>query len=558
MRGRACRAPTRMADLLAQMQQLREMHAQLLREQEEAQRVFLESQEAARKAKEEYERVEAARKAKGDTVDAYQANIREMAKEYENYISAEAAEAAAQAQPGADNSEEEGSDGDREEDADDSHEIDADATATTAAPLDPAELPNVPSADRDAGTSEASDNRSDQRIPDAASSLKEQNEGHETVAEEVIKRGAAGAAAGPSTPSLDVGAGASDVSATAAQAAISSRQCTCILSVVEAGGGGGAGGAGGGGEEGGGEGASAGSSGSGGGGHDSDHVAAANGGEPRPRYVLERHNNIGQYVLYIQTDPATRFVAAATAAAGTGRGQAATAAAEPFISVTDGGLRVEVRIQQQCEGGGGAGESSSLLPLRWASVRLHLRTPVVDAAAAAVAGGQQCSATASPDGTCLVLKLRWAGHTSDHAMMLTDFGDSRPARVEGGAEASGKAWAAGDVHCRFCGHTLARPGAVTRALPLPSANWGEMMDALLCHAHGAAVADDDDDENPAGGEGEGETDTGTGGGGGKKGDGNDAAGDGTTTAAASAMVNTLLSLSGTLNAKEGMCLVGPT
>ena len=96
-----------------------------------------------------------------------------------------------------------------------------------------------------------------------------------------------------------------------------------------------------------------------------------------------------------------------------------------------------------------------------------------------------------------------------------------------------RAWAAGDVHCRFCAQNIARPGAVRQVLPMPSSNWGEMMDALLCHAHDVVVDGGDDNNTTA---------TASSGGGG-----------------AESALEALLSLSGgELNAKEATCLVGPT
>ena len=116
-------------------------------------------------------------------------------------------------------------------------------------------------------------------------------------------------------------------------------------------------------------------------------------------------------------------------------------------------------------------------------------------------------------------------------------------------DAARRVWQRGDVHCRFCGQGLARPGAVRQVLPLPSANWGEMMDALLCHVHDdvPAAEDPDDPDDVAGGsEAASVASDAVGAGGSRSGGGGIGA------------MGALMTMSGSLNAKQGTCLVGPT
>ena len=430
--------------MVERMRQLQQLQEQLLKEQREAFETLQQTQEEAKRAKEEYEKAEADRKQKGETVDIYQANIRKMASEYEEAAKREAEEAAQLAEAHAARAEaieeqQSQTSPDVGEDRSQRHEDNDELPPTDEqdSNTNTSQRPEQPAESAARHTYDVGYKKWDNLDVDALIAEQDEQETHNTSSSQ----------------------NSTTTSST------TDEQVVRVLNVVEG-----------------------------------DIIRDEEGREIEtnvPTFVLERQNNIGQYVLYLQSHPSVHFIADE----------------QPAISVADGN-HVTVRFRDSYHSKDSGQHSEVTVKLSQA------------------VSPSKSTATISRDHTTMVIKLKWARHSSEDAMVLTDFGDSRPASIDGGGEVARRAWQMGNVHCRFCGQGLAKPGKITSVFPLPSSNWGEMMDALLCHCHGDQMTVDSDED----------------------GDGGSAASPSSNTS----ILGALMSLSTELSAKPGTCLVGPT
>ena len=400
--------------MLQRLKELQQLQVQLLEEQEEARRILEQSQDEARRAKEEYDKAEAERRKKGETVDAYQANIRKMAAEFEEAAAREAAQMESlQAVNGEREREEElqkqhaqGQEQQEEGSTDyggiaKASENDAEVRIAAEAPAaEPAKQDSAQdtkqvqqkitsAVNKQASAASHTHNvgyeKWDKLDVDALLAEQEHREQQDEARKQAQSKRAARDPTRNSTPSQR------NTNATGIR-----RDCVCVLHVIE---------------------------GSVVPGTEQTDAVSVPRGSNSPSYILERHNNIGQYVLYLQAAPGGRFLV----------GDSPTSADSPPIPQSQDAWQPTIAVRGDAADRGTGGEDV-IVQFRdefhphGAEVRLRLQQRIDISRSSLTAAAAVSSATGSSMCSCLVLKLRWASHTSEHAMMLTDFGDSRPAR----------------------------------------------------------------------------------------------------------------------------------